>query len=231
MTRRFALAATLALLTLSTTTGCRRRSRARGGPTPLVVRVPHATAPIVIDGEPDEVAWRDAARTGPFVGVDGAPVHPHSEARISWDDRTIFLVLYAADEDIRATHANPDGPTWLDDAFHIQLDKDGTAYSLDVSASGVLTDGRRLPGETAFDYAWQSGATIAHDIDGTLNDPSDDDEEWIIEMAIPLASLGVRAERGERLRFSAHRCDTPKKGVRVCGSFGERGRATILQLE
>jgi hypothetical protein len=56
------------------------------------------------------------------------------------------------------------------------------------------------------------------------------DEEWVIEMAIPFESLGLKGERGESIGFAVRRCDTPKGGGRVCGSWGEgdaRGRIVL----
>jgi hypothetical protein len=47
------------------------------------------------------------------------------------------------------------------------------------------------------------------------------DEEWVIEMAIPFESLGLKGESGERIGFSVTRCDTPKEMPRICAGWGE----------
>jgi hypothetical protein len=58
------------------------------------------------------------------------------------------------------------------------------------------------------------------DADGTMNQPEDEDEEWIVEGAIPLRSLGVEgAGRGASLRVELRRCDTPKGGTARCGEY------------
>lgn len=121
--------------------------------------------------------WTSAARTERFLGAHNVPARPHSEARLAWKDGTLWVLLYAADEDIRST-----------DAFHVEI------------------DGRAI----------DATAATAEDVDGTLDDPRDDDEEWIVELAVPL-----QKEAGDRVRFSAHRCDTPKDSVRSCAQFGE----------
>jgi len=121
--------------------------------------------------------WTSAARTDRFLATDNVPARPHSEARLAWEDGKLWVLLYAADEDIRST-----------DSFHVEV-------------------GRR---------SIDAAAATAEDVDGTLDDPRDDDEEWIVELAVP-----VEAKAGDRVRFSAHRCDTPKDGVRSCAQFGE----------
>jgi hypothetical protein len=99
---------------------------------------------------------------------------------------------------------------------------------IEVSASGVVTDAMQMAGG-APDYSWQSGIDVSHENDGTLNDDGDDDEEWILEMAIPLRSLGLTGATGERIDFSVRRCDTPKGTTgRVCGGWGENERGVII---
>jgi hypothetical protein len=195
------------------------------------LHVPRAGGPIVIDGELGDDGWLGrAARTGGFVASDGSQSRPYSDARMVWSDGTLYVALYAADEDLRATYREGDAPLWLEDAFHLSFRRDDTELTFDVSPLGTLTDAQRT-GERAFDYSWQSGARVSRDVDGTLNDPADDDEEWVIEMAIPLQALGLRGTQGERTGFSIHRCDTPKRGPRLCGGWGEGARGGVLVLD
>jgi hypothetical protein len=74
-----------------------------------------------------------------------------------------------------------------------------------------------------------SGAKVGHDLDGTPNDPRDDDEEWVIEMVTPFASIGLRGVPGERIGFSARRCGAPKGATRRCAAWGEPGGEIVLQ--
>ncbi len=189
----------------------------------LVLHVPRATSPIVIDGETSDRAWLDSpgpARTGAFRFPNGELARPYSDARIFWSDEFLYLALYAADEDIETRTDQTDGPLWLDDYFRVRLQANGAEYVIDVSPKGVVSDARGKPGG-GYDYGWSSGVRVGHDTDGTINDPKDMDEEWVIELAIPLASIGVKGQRGERIGFSLHRCDTPKGSARVCSGWGE----------
>ncbi len=209
------------------------RSRAQGplptGAGALELRVRHAAGSITLDGDTDDPGWQgDVARTGAFVGPDGqTAARPHSEAKLAWGDGFLYVELYAADQDIRATHETADGPVFSDGT---------TEHSFDLSPLGTLTDGERKVATCAgcahpFDYRWTSGAHVSHELDGTPNQPSDHDEEWVLEMAIPFDALGLAGAPGERVGFAAHRCDTLASGERSCGSWGEGERKGVIVLE
>jgi hypothetical protein len=199
----------------------------------LTLFVPHLPGTITLDGDTDDPGWTQApgpARTGPFRLASGAEARPYSDARLLWGDGHLYLALYAADEDIRTRTDEPDGPLWLDDSFRLTFGRDGVEYAIEVSPRGIVTDAIKVAGR--FDYSWSSGAHVSPELDGTLNKPDDMDEEWVIEMAIPFESLGLRGEPGESIAFSLRRCDTPKGSgaTRVCASWGdgdERGRLVL----
>jgi hypothetical protein len=174
-------------------------------PRRAALHVPRVASAPELDGELREHVWTSvAARTGPIGS------RPFSEARFAWGNGALYAALYAADEDITSRATEADGPVWLDDAFRLVFtSEDGAERAIDVSPLGVVTDARRR-GAAPFDYAWQSGARVGHDLDGTPNDSRDDDEEWVLEMAIPLASAGL----GARTHVSIRRCDTPKGAAR-----------------
>lgn len=204
----------------------------------LVLRVPHAEGNIVLDGDMDEPGWiRASARTHAFVGPDGvSSARPYSEARFVWADGLLYVGLYAADEDIHAKSEH-DLLAPGDDAFHLVFSDGKIDRVLEINPLGILTDGTRATGTMdalesqtedvgvlsarRLDLRWESGAHVSHDATGTVNQSSDRDDEWLIEMAIPLEALGLRGERGERLAVTIRRCDTLKSGVTSCGSWGE----------
>ena len=73
---------------------------------------------ITLDGDSDD--WASAgARTGLFVTEDGKAARPESQARAVWADGYLYMLLYAADEDIEVGTAGPDGPLWLKDAYQL----------------------------------------------------------------------------------------------------------------
>jgi hypothetical protein len=155
--------------------------------------VGHTTGAIAIDGDWDEPDWPQHAWRAQFVDTSGQLARPSSEVRMLRDDRDLFVALYAADENIETR-----------DAFELAVGN----VQLRVDATGHMLP--EIPGVRA-----KSGFD-----EGTLDDPRDDDEEWVVELAIPLAATG----RG-RVTVHAARCDVPKDGTRRCGHWD--GTVTI----
>jgi hypothetical protein len=193
---------------------------AHAGP---VLHIPHLPGSITLDGDTDDPGWTQPpgpARTGAFVLASGVVARPYSDTRLVWGDDHLYLSLYAADEDIETRTDQPDGPLWLDDYFRLSFVRGDVEYAIDVSPRGVVTDAVRRSGG-AFDYSWSSGVHLSPELDGTINDPRNMDEEWVIEMALPFESLGLKGESGETIGLSVVRCDTPKGSPRVCAGWGE----------
>jgi hypothetical protein len=150
--------------------------------------VPAARAPIPIDGE-WEADWNDrAARVIFHVKGGEGEARPYSEVRFLRDRDALLVGLYAADEDIRST-----------EAFDLALG----ALHVKVDATGALVP--PVP-----------GAKVAIDLDGTRDQPDDYDEEWKLEVSIPIAALG---DASATVPVHAERCDTPKDGVVRCGAW------------
>jgi hypothetical protein len=189
-------------------------------------RVEHA---IAIDAEMDgKKVWEsEAGSTGVFKDSRGIGMVPYTEAKVRWGERMLYFWLYAGDLDLEGSVTDPDGPVELDDSFHIELAPDDRVYTIEVSVLGTLADAvctgtlGAAASERHCDAHWQSRASVAVDRDGTLNRVGDNDEEWIVEMAIPLSSLGMeRAGAGTRIPFAIRRCDVGARGPGACGSFG-----------
>jgi hypothetical protein len=149
--------------------------------------LPRARMPIVIDGDWGEPAWNLQALRGVFTVADGKQARPYSEIRLLRDDRDLLVALYAADEDIESA-----------DTFELTLG------SVVMSLHPIARLGADAP----------AGARVGVDLDGTLDHPSDDDEEWVVELALPLSGFAPGP-----LAVSARRCDLPKDGRARCGQW------------
>ena len=194
--------------------------------------VPRALTAIRIDGELDDVAWNDsAARTGAFQS-GGVAARPYSDARLTWRDGNLYLALYAADEDIVSPVVPHDTPVWTVDSFRVVFRSGERERSIDVTPRGIVTDGERVSGGP-FDARWESRVNVAVDSDGTLDDSSDQDEEWVVEMAIPLDALGLKGASGERIGLEISRCDRIRaadgRRHRSCGAWGNSSSEIVLR--
>ena len=196
---------------------------AQAAPTVRAVHIPRMVTLPVVDGHLDEALWRDlAARSGPFVDPSGMDARPYSEARFGWSEEgggALYVALFAADIDVQAHGTAEDAVAPQDDAFRIAFPQGATTHLLEGSVLGTLGDAEISRGRV--DPSWSSGARLAADTDGTPNDSTDDDEEWTLEWRIPLAPLGHGALAGEHIAMTVRRCDSPRRGPRVCASFGD----------
>jgi hypothetical protein len=206
--------------------GC---ARSHAVPSPVAgaaaatLRVPHAPGPVVLDGDNDDPGWTRSpgpARTGPFVSGLGAPARPYTDARMLWGDGHLYVLLYAADDDIRTKG----------DVFVLRFSRAGVDYGIEVSAGGVVRDAARDErGDVA--PGWRSGAHVSREIDGTPDDARDTDEEWSLEVALPLASLGMEGQPGESVPFAIERCDVSTARATVCPQWSDGGEGVRLVLE
>jgi hypothetical protein len=166
---------------------------------PRVYDAPRALGRITIDGKLDDLGWAAAAWTEDFVDIQGteAPAPPlRTRAKILWDDEQLYIGAEMEEPHLWATLMDRDAIIYRDDDFELFLDPegDGLAYfELEINAMGTLFD-------LFLDKPYKKGgrAQIGWDAQGlraevalmgTLNDPTDEDRGWWVEMAIPWADL------------------------------------------
>jgi hypothetical protein len=137
-----------------------------------------------------------------------------------WGEGHLYVLLYAADDDIRTEG----------DAFRLRFSRAGVDYAIEVSAGGIVRDAARDAHGDLFP-AWRSGAHVSREIDGTPDDARDTDEEWSLEVALPLASLGMEGQPGESVPFAIERCDASTERAKVCSQWGESSEGVRLVLE
>ena len=200
----------------------------------LVLRVPHAPGGITLDGDTDDPRLAAPAGTGtdrwfPDWRREAARPSP-GQARLG--GRVPVPGAVRRRRGHRVARRSPDGPNGLDDFFRLVFSQGDVEYAIEVSPMGVITDSVRRGGG-GWDLTWNSGAHASREVDGSINNPKDTDEEWAIELAIPFESLGMRGEPGENIGMSVSRCDTTKRAQRVCGGWGKglddrvRGRIVL----
>lgn len=166
---------------------------------------PRAATPPVIDGRLDDAAWRDAPPTDPFQDIEG-PVRPAprfaTRARLVWDDRCLYVAAEMEEPDVSATLTRRDAVIFHDNDFEVFLDPDGDAltyFELEINAFGTVWDlylERAYRDGGSADDGWDvEGLRAAVHVDGTVNDPSDRDRGWTVEMAIPWQAFAANGGR------------------------------------
>ena len=176
--------------------------------------VHRARAALQIDGVLVEPDWDRAGRAGPFVrSLDGKPCTAATEARLLWDDANLYVAFLAQDPNIASPFTRDDEKLYISNVVEIFLDpsRDSSHYAeIEVAPTNALFDASFAGGpRQGMDLSWSSHARHAVHVDGTLNDPSDIDRGWTVELAIPFISLPAMTrphpERGERWKFNLYR--------------------------
>jgi hypothetical protein len=198
-----------------------------------ILRVPHTAQPLAVNAELEgKKVWEaDAGNTRNFETAPGRGMVPYTEAKARWGKNALYLVLYAGDLDLQGSVTKTDGPVENDDAFRLEFGDGADRRIIAVSVLGTVADARctTMGGKQTCDPRWKSGVTVAVDRDGTLNKVGDNDEEWVVEMAIPFASLGVHhPTAGTRIPVSISRCEVARDGKRGCGSWGRTPRGELV---
>jgi len=182
-------------------------------PEYLVTRA--AKAP-TIDGVLDEAAWKGARAVVLRGSFDGRPVQLRTEARLVYDDANLYVAFDVEDPDLWGTLRNRDDPIYEQEVVEVFLDAnaDGRTYNeLQVSPHNVIFDAYFPARRQGMDRSWDSGMKTALKVRGTLDDPSDKDQGWTVEMQIPFARLAevphVPPQKGDRWRFNLYRLEHP----------------------
>jgi len=151
--------------------------------------------PIRIDGKLDELAWWVAPSLGKFRFTWYEQGDKESTvAKMLWDDEHLYIAHLCQDAHITARHKNHDDPIPEDDCFEIMLApnlKKGDQYfNIEWNLHGGYVDGHRPAGPTGPREPWDvQGLRVASTFVGTLNDDTDIDRYWIVEVAIPLKNF------------------------------------------
>ncbi|MGQ7868018.1 carbohydrate-binding family 9-like protein [Sunxiuqinia sp. sy24] len=179
-----------------------------------------ASEPILLDGKPSEADWAKAAWTNDFVDIEGdrkpKPLH-RTRIKMLWDEHNLYLFAELEEPHVWAYYDTNDMIVYHENDFEVFIDPDGNAhdyFEFEVNARNTLFD-LFMPrpyrdGARPFVIYNAPGFESAIAVDGTINDPSDRDKKWTVEMKIPFADLrsGVESEvpeQGEHWRINFSR--------------------------
>jgi hypothetical protein len=161
--------------------------------------VERTAAPILIDGRLVEDAWMKADWTEVFGDIEG-PGKPRpryrTRAQMLWDNDFLYIGAYLEEPNAWATLTERDSIIFQDNDFEVFIDPDGDShnyYELEINALNTVWDLLLIKpyrdGGPAV-HAWDiRGLKTGVFVNGTLNDPSDRDKAWTVEMAIPFNIL------------------------------------------
>lgn len=202
--------------------------------------------PLAIDGKLDEAAWFAAPHVGDFVFTWWKQGRKEqTRAKLLWDDDYLYVGVLCEDAHITARHTERDGKIAEDDCFEVMLapnpDTPDIYFNIEFNVLGGILDNFRPDGPAKPRAPkWDAeGVRIAGTYAGTLNDDSDGDRYWQVEVAIPFRNFSKVAGQPRprpgtvmHLNLNRHggrtnpqysqwsRADTPKPSFHTPDRFG-----------
>lgn len=156
---------------------------------------------VTIDGKASEKAWENALWTKAFVDIEGdkRPAPRYStRAKMLWDDDYLYIYAEMEEPHVWASIKGRDQIIWYNNDFEVFIDPDGDARNyfeiennaFDTVFDLFLTGPYRSPERPFILFNWNcEGLKLKSHVNGTLNDVSDTDKGWSVEMAIPQKAL------------------------------------------
>ncbi len=178
-------------------------TRADDAPTPRRYACPKLAAPLRLTGRMDDPQWERVPWTEDFVDIEGdrKPTPRHrTRAKMCWDDTYFYVAARLDDPHVFATLTEKNAVIFHDPDFEIFIDPDGDTrhyYEFEINALGTIWElylekTYRDGGPVHEGYNLDGLRSAVH-VDGTINDPSDVDGGWSVEVAIPWEALRLFA--------------------------------------
>ena len=171
-------------------------------PPPKTAEIPKLSSALTMDGRLEEAVWGRAAVLSPFVHHDSmAAARVRTEVRVWYDDAALYLGWTCDDPDIQATFTARDSRFWEEEVAeffvtpgplerYFELQWNPLAGTFDaIITNQIGPDGRSQKFEGDWSYT-ATGMTYAVQADGTVQDSSDRDRLWTVEVRIPFSDFG-----------------------------------------
>lgn len=174
---------------------------------PILIQPRHyicykAARQLTIDGLMNETDWAAAPWTDYFVDIEGS-LKPEprlkTRAKMLWDDQYLYIAAYLEEPHVWATLTERESVIFYDPDFEVFIDPDGdTHHYIEYEMNAFNTQWDLLllkpyrddvQQNVAIDHWSMNGLRSAVHVDGTINDASDTDKGWSLEIAIPMDAL------------------------------------------
>lgn len=204
-----------------------------------IFKVSKATQTITVDGKLHEEAWQNTeVRTlDYFYRIEKTTDKQQSKYRMLWDEAYLYVFFECQDEFITAREKNRDGQPYLDDCAELFLipvpDSLNMHYGFEVNLYRASNDfiwfNNFYHNQSGMIKSYDPDFEVAVQVHGTINNNTDKDEAWTMEMAIPLKHFKgldkfFPVKSGNRWAFLAVRQD------RNDASGDRRSTSTIFPI-
>lgn len=153
----------------------------------------------VIDGKLDDATWKGMPWTSDFIdirGKDAAKPRFRTRVKMAWCEKGLCIAAELEEPHVWGSLTKKNSIIFHDNDFEIFLDPDGDTlnyYEFEINSFGTIW-------ELTLDRPYSKGGTATHgtnlpglrsavNVQGTLNDPSDTDKGWTVEVLLPWKDL------------------------------------------
>ena len=164
-----------------------------------------ASVPLQIDGKLDEESWKAAPWTEDFVDIEGAkkpaPMF-RTRAKMLWDKENFYIAAELSEPHLQGSITEHDAVIFQDNDFEVFIDPDSDNhdyYELELNTLNTTWDlflPRPYKDGGSAENKWEfSGMKTGVHLFGSLNDPSDQDSSWCVEIAIPWTAFSTQSRQ------------------------------------
>ena len=175
-----------------------------------------------IDGVLDEASWATAQKLGPFVNYNGLGLASRKTwVRVLYDAEALYLGFDCEDPDAWTSYSKHDDPIYNEEAVEIFIDADADLQDyveIQTAPNNIHFEsgftGRRQNMDTSYNPKFTTAVTV----DGTVNNPDDQDKGWVAEWRIPfdqIRGLKNNPKAGTEWRVNFFRLERVRKNGRV----------------
>ena len=154
----------------------------------------HTSEQIIIDGIADDVSWDKVPWSSDFIDIEGVKKPKYkTQVKMLWDENYFYILAKLEEPHVWATLKQKDTVIFYNNDFEVFIDPDSDShnyYELELNALNTIWDmfitkpfrEKRAPKLHDWDII---GLQSAVKVNGTLNNATDIDEGWVIELALP----------------------------------------------
>lgn len=189
--------------------------------TPKTYTCNYVDRALVIDGKLNDAQWENAEWSDNFVDIEGKKKPSpflQTKVKMLWDLHYLYIAALLEEPDLWATLTNRDEIIYQDNDFEVFIDPDGDGrnyYEYEVNAFGTIMDlflNKPYNLQGAADLSWNfKNIKSAVACQGTINEASDTDTSWTVELAIPWEAFTADKQMppadGDRWRINFSRVE------------------------
>ena len=167
--------------------------------TPALQTAFRTKTPPIIDGNLNEAAWSESATLSSFIDITGQTSMPDSistTVQLMWDDDALYIGAYLREPHVWGTLTKRNSIIFHENDFEVFIDPDADFHryhELEINALGTIWELTLMsPYRDGGPYTIPDnfpGIRTAVQVHGSLNDPSDIDAGWSVEIAMPWKDL------------------------------------------